>query len=145
MDTNKTNPLMQDIIHTAESFAENFKDHGSFDFSIQSLKLVDDLLGEVRDFIDEEDALYNIYTMVGSYIFEIVRGNFGGNYYWLQKESQPMLVIGEPDYSVTFMAWEKVKGHILKGAEDNIPFYIDGVIQQIERGKQQPGLRVQII
>ena len=136
---------MQDIIHTAESFAENFKARGSFDFSIESLKPVDDLLGEVSDFIDEEDALYNIYTMVGSYIFETVRRNYGGNYYWLQKEEQPMLVIGEPDYSVAFMAWEKAKGRILKGSEDNIPFYIDGVIQQIERGKQQPGLRVQVI
>lgn len=44
MDTDKTNPLMQDIIHTAESFAENFKDRGCFDFSVESLKLADDLL-----------------------------------------------------------------------------------------------------
>lgn len=46
MDTDKTNPLMQDILHTAESFPENFTDRGGFNFSIESLKFVDGLSKE---------------------------------------------------------------------------------------------------
>lgn len=137
-NTSEDNPLMKDSIHTAESFTKNFADWGNFDFSIESLQLVDDLLDEMSDYVsDKEDLLYNTYTMVGSYVFEVVRRKFGGKYYWERKEEQPLLVVGEPDFSVCFRAWEKVKGRLVNGAEDSIPFYVDGIIEHIEKGKQQ--------
>lgn len=71
--------LMTDIIHTAESFAENFKDKGNYDFSRESLLEVNSLLDEIRDYVFDEEALYNCYTMIGSYIFEVARRNYGGN------------------------------------------------------------------
>lgn len=115
--------LNDDIVGTANSFAENFSDKGNFDYSINSLAEVDDLLDEMSDYALDEDAIYNIYTMVGSYVFETARRNYGGKYYWIQEEKQPILIVGEPDFSVAIKAWEKVRDHLEKGAEDNIPFY----------------------
>ncbi len=115
--------LNDDIVGTANSFAENFSDKGNFDYSINSLAEVDDLLDEMSDYALDEDAIYNIYTMVGSYVFETARRNYGGKYYWIQEEKQPILIVGEPDFSVAIKAWEKVRDRIEKGAEDNIPFY----------------------
>ena len=40
--------LMDDIIGTANSFTENFSDKGNFDYSVNSLTEVDDLLDELR-------------------------------------------------------------------------------------------------
>ena len=137
--------LIDDIVETANSFADNFRDKGNFDYSINSLVEVDDLLDEISDYVMDEDAIYNIYTMIGSYVFETARRNYGGKYYWMQDEQQPILVIGEPDFSVSIRAWEKVKSRVEKGVEDNIPFYIKGLNEHIEKGKLQKGYRVMIV
>lgn len=49
--------LFDDIVGTANSFTENFSDKGNFDYSINSLAEVDDLLDEMSDYILDEDAL----------------------------------------------------------------------------------------
>ena len=59
------NELMNDIIHTADHFVENFSQDpvypfikkDSFDYSSESLAVVDELLGELSDFELDEDAL----------------------------------------------------------------------------------------
>lgn len=54
-------------------------------------------------------------------------------------------MIGLPDFSVSIKAWEKVKGRIINGSEDNIPFYVDGVIQCVEKGKMQKGYAATVV
>lgn len=137
--------LMDDIIGTANSFAKNFSDRGNFDFSFDSLATVDDLLEEARDFVVDEDEIYNICTMFGCYVFETARRNYGGEYYWLSNEQQPILVAGEPDFSVSIKAWEKVKGYLKNGSEDSISFYILGYKEHVEKGRGQKGYTALIV
>lgn len=140
------NNLAEDIMHTANSFAENFNDRGSFDYSLNSLDLVEELLDEMSDYIlDDDDVIYNASVMAGSYIFETARRNFGGEYLWDQQERQPVLVTGRPDFSVAIKAWEKARGRIINGTQDNIPFYIDGLKQAVERGRAQKGYTATIL
>lgn len=136
--------LTDDIVSTANAFTKNFRDKGNFDYSIESLGVVDDLLEELSDYAMNEDDLYNIASMVGCYVFETARKNYGGEYQWHQTSEQPVLVAGLPDFSVAIMAWEKVKGRVNNGKEDNIPFYIDGYREHIERGKNEKGYKVLI-
>lgn len=131
--------LMTDIIHTAESFAENFKDKGNYDFSRESLQEVNSLLDEISDYVFDEEALYNCYTMIGSYIFEVARRNYGEKYYWVNDEQQPILVAGEPEFAVSIKAWDKARMYIENGSEDDIQFYIDGYRTHIEKGKKNKG------
>lgn len=138
------NRLEQDIISTAESFAENFSDRGHFDFSIQSLRKLDDILEELCDYKLDNDALNSVSSMAGSYIFEVARRNYGGQYYWVQDRDQPVLVTGEPDYSISIFAFDKVKGRIQNGKEDEIPFYFDGYIEAVTKGKKT-GYRATIV
>ena len=57
------NKLMKDIIHTADSFVENFSQNsvysfiekGAMNYSIESLEVVDRLLEEISDYELEED------------------------------------------------------------------------------------------
>ena len=42
--------LMNDIVSTADAFTSNFSDKGPFDYSIESLVLVDNLLEELSDY-----------------------------------------------------------------------------------------------
>lgn len=138
--------LMTDIIDSANDFVENYHERGIFDYSFKSLHPVDEILDEMSDFIfDDENLVRNASVMVGSYVFETVRKNYGGEYFWIREENQPVLVIGLPDFSVTVRAWEKVKGRIVNGSEDNIPFYIDGVKRAVAQGKEQQGYAAAII
>ena len=72
--------LMVDIINTAEYFVTNFSDKMYLDFSIKSLDEIDDFLDEMCNYDLDEDSIYNIYTMVGSYVFEVARRQYGGRY-----------------------------------------------------------------
>ncbi|WP_138495121.1 hypothetical protein [Paenibacillus pinistramenti] len=128
--------LEQDIISTAESFAANFSDRGNFDFSIQSLRKLDDLLEELGNYKLDNHALDSASSMAGSYIFEVARRNYGGRYFWVQDRDQPVLVTGEPEYSISIFAFDKVKGRIQNGKEDDIPYYFDGYIEAVKKGKQ---------
>ena len=130
------NELMRDIIHTAESFVENFGQKGSFDYSIESLAVVDELLEEISDFEWDEDALYYASSMFGCYVFETARKNYGGEYLWVRDEEQPVLVAGLPDFQVSIRAWQKVRGRLVNGKEDSIPFYIAGYMEHIEHAKK---------
>lgn len=139
--------LMEDIIGTAEGFVKNFSGDSAppflknavFDYSAESLETVDRLLEEfsefAHDFEHDDDALFDCVSMVGCYVFEVARRNYGGEYFWTEEE-QPVLVAGLPDFRVQISAWEKVKGRILNGEEDNIPFYIAGYREHIEHAKK---------
>ncbi len=137
--------LMDDIVSTARSFVENFSDRGKFDYSFESLDAVDSLLDDASDVVDDEEIIFNIRTMAGSYVFETARRNYGGEYYWIPNEQQPILVAGEPDFSVSVKAWEKVGDYLKNGKEDSLSFYIAGYREHIEKGKLQKGYRAIIV
>lgn len=138
------NELMKDIIHTADSFVKNFSGNSDFpfigrdslDYSVESLKAVDQLLEELGDLGMDEDSLFNAASMIGCYVFETARKNYGGEYLWVNGEQQPVLVAGLPDFQVSIRAWEKVRGRITNGMEDNIPFYIAGYKEHIAQAKK---------
>lgn len=137
--------LIDDIVNTAQAYTENFKTLGNLDYSIESLKLVDEHLDEISDFVFSEDDVYNAASMVGCYVFETARRNYGGNYYWIEKEQQPILTAGEPDFAVSIKAWDKVKERLNNGEEDDIVFYINGYKEHIEIGRNKKGYHALII
>ena len=62
-----------------------------------------------------------------------------------RKGTTTLLIAGLPDFFVSIRAWEKVKGRVMNGKEDNIPFYIAGYKEHIERGKNKKGYSVTIV
>ncbi len=136
--------LEQDIITTAESFVNNFSDKGNFDYSVQSLRKLDEMLEELCQYQIDDDTLDSVSSMAGSYIFEVARRNYGGLYFWVQERDQPVLVTGEPEYSISIFAFDKVRGRIRNGKEDDIPYYFDGYIEAVEKGKNT-GYRATIV
>lgn len=95
--------LEQDIIATAESFAINFSDKGNFDFTVESLRKVDDILEEIGDFVlDDQEKLDSVASMVGCYIFEVARRNYGGAYFWVQDRAQPILLLVSQNFRFQF-------------------------------------------
>ena len=141
--------LTDDVVNTANNFVQNMKQYFDtpLDYSIESLEEIDEMLDGLGKRREEmtEDAFFDLYSMTGCYVFETARRNYGGEYFWIQEEGQPGLAAGHPDFLVGIKAWEKVKGRLIKGEEDNIPFYIAGYKEHIEIGRAKPGYHVTIV
>lgn len=136
--------LQQTIIETAEEFGKGSGSEDALDFSVKSIEILDLLLDEAADFLEGEN-LENFVPVAGCYLFEVARRNFGGTYYWNEQQNQPILVTGEPEYHVAIMTFEKVKDRMVNGEEDNLPYYFQGYVEAVERGKKQKDYRALIV
>jgi hypothetical protein len=134
-----TNDIAKSAAFFVSSSSDKFK---GLDFSVKSLEVVDQALEEASDFYNEmnEDQQQNLIKTVGSYIFEVARRNFGGRYFWYDQLNQPILVTGQPKFEVSILAFDKVKGRLVNGKEDNIPFYFAGYTERVE--KEESGMIV---
>jgi hypothetical protein len=133
----------KDMIKSSDFFVSSSSDRfAGLDYSIKSLEVIDNVLEEASDFYDDMDEgpKNNVINSVGSYIFEVARRNFGGRYFWYDKLNQPILVTGQPDFEVSILAFEKVKGRLINGKEDNIPFYFAGYVERVKN--KQSGMIV---
>lgn len=126
----------QDIQKSAAYFVDRSKEryHG-LDYSVASLAVVDEMLEEAMDFYPDmnENQKQSLISSVGSYIFEVARSNYGGRYFWYDRLNQPIFVTGQPDFEVSILAFEKVKGRLENGSEDNIPFYFAGYTERVTK------------
>jgi Cys-tRNA synthase (O-phospho-L-seryl-tRNA:Cys-tRNA synthase) len=133
----------KDMISSADFFlktsSERFK---GLDFSVKSLEVVESALDEASEFYEDmnQEQRHNLIKTIGSYIFEVARRKYGGKYFWYDQLTQPILVTGQPDFEVSILAFEKVKGRLENGKEDNIPFYFAGYEERVNN--KQSGLIV---
>lgn len=99
----------------------------NLDYSTESLAALDTMLDEASQSSLDDQTMKLLITQAGSYIFEVARRKYGGKLYWYDELNQPILVIGQPEFELSFLAFEKVKGRLQNGSEDNIPFFFDGI------------------
>ncbi|MDO5616687.1 MAG: hypothetical protein Q4G16_10885 [Cruoricaptor ignavus] len=136
--------FINDSSANAERIIQSFNEKydGAFDYSVESLESLDELLDNFADFKDQmdEEMMSDLIAQAGSYIFEVARRNFGGKYYWYEQLNQPIFVTGQPEFETSILAFEKVKGRIENGTEDNIPFYFAGYVERVKN--KQSGMIV---
>lgn len=131
----KTEDLKQftsDMQANAAALVKQFSET-NLDFSIDSLQALDEIIEENTPFFKQADdeTKRKMIIKIGSYIFEVARQNFGGRYFWYDRLDQPILVTGQPEFEMSLLAYEKVKGRFMNGTEDNIPFFFDGYVQGV--------------
>ncbi len=128
------------VVSTAEGCVEHYKGKygDALDFSVGSLVTIDTILDDSAGSLSrmEEAQQTWIISSVGSYIFEVARRNYGGKFYWHDQKNQPIFVTGQPDFEISIMAFEKVKGRLNNGKEDNIPYYFKGYTERVEKAKK---------
>jgi len=133
----------RDMIKSADLFVSSTSARFSgLDFTIQSLAVIEEALSEAAPYYSgmNETERKKLIHSIGSYVFEVARRNVGGKYFWYDKLDQPILVTGQPEFEVSILAFEKVKGRLENGQEDNIPFYFEGYMERVKN--KQPGMIV---
>ena len=115
---------------------------GRLDFSIDSLKAVDEMLEEASAYVADLDeaVVAGLVQQVGCYVLEVGRRAFGGEYFWHEEGEQPILVVGEPEAHVALMTWSKVVGRLTGDVADDIVFFFHGFAEKA--ATPEPGANV---
>jgi len=106
-------------------------EEGALDYSPASLRAVDDMLD---DFHRQSAPLPDdLHFLAASYVFEVVRREFGGRYLRGDDDDPFVLVIGDAGAQVGVMAFSRVMGRTLNGTEDDLVRFHDGIAPAIAR------------
>lgn len=124
------NAIHEEVVSTAERAVAALQERagGRLDGSVESLKVVDEMLVEVAEYVADLDeaVVTNLVQQLGCYVLEVGRRAYGGTYFWHEEGEQPILVVGEPEAHVALMTWSKVTGRITGDEGDDIVFFFDG-------------------
>ena len=138
--------LTQQMISLAAEGVDFFEVRfDGFDYTQASLAVVEELLHEASDFYENMSAERQdqIVEQVGAYVFEVARRNFGGRYFWYDTGDQPILSTGLPVFEISLLVYDKVRGRLKNGPEDNIPFFFEGYAERVRQAK--PGDKAMIV
>ncbi|HEY9027970.1 MAG TPA: hypothetical protein VIP05_27005 [Burkholderiaceae bacterium] len=138
------NAIHEEVLATAERAVAALQERagGRLDGSVDSLKVVDEMLVEVSEYVADLDeaVVTSLVQQLGCYVLEVARRAYGGEYFWHEEGEQPVLVVGEPEAHVALMTWSKVTGRITGDEGDDIVFFFDGFAAKAAR--PEPGSNV---
>ena len=128
------NAIEQEVTTAAERAIASLQSRagGRLDFSVDSLKAVDEMLEEASAYVADLDeaVVTGLVQQLGCYVLEVGRRAFGGEYYWHEEGEQPILVVGEPEAHVALMTWSKVVGRLTGDVGDDIVFFFHGFAEK---------------
>lgn len=129
--------LTQQIIDAGAKAAESCKSRpgGTLDFTEASLSVVEEMLAEAAQYASEltPGQLKGLAQQFGSYILEVGRREFGGRYFWHEQRDQPVLIVGEPNFRIAIITWDKVRGRVSGDEGDNIVFFYSGFAERVRK------------
>lgn len=122
--------LAQHIADTAARAVATLRERSNdaLDYSEISLAVVEEMLAEASQYLTKmpEEQVDGLVQLLGCYLLEVGRREFGGRYCWHDGRNQPVLVVGEPEYRVAMIAFDKIRGRLSGDVGDNIPFFYEG-------------------
>lgn len=141
-------PSMDELARQVADKAERAVDqlrgrsNDGLDYSESSLSIVEEMLAEAADFVVDmpDEQIDALVSMLGAYVLEVGRREFGGKYYWHDDRDQPVLVVGEPQRRVAILTFDKIRGRLSGDEADNIPFFYQGFAERARTG--EPGANV---
>jgi hypothetical protein len=114
---------------------------GRLDYSPGSLSVVEEMLEEAAVYTDqlEEKDRNALVELFGSYILMVAFEEHGGAFSWFEQRTQPVLVVGEPEYHMAIITFDKVRGRLEGDKADDIPFFYQGFSERVRSAR--PGTR----
>ena len=138
------NAILEEVTAAAERAVVSLQARagGRLDYSVGSLRAVDEMLVEASAYVAELDeaVVTGLVQQLGCYVLEVGRRAFGGEYFWHEEGEQPILVVGEPAAHIALMTWSKVVGRLTGDESDDIVFFFDGFAAKAAR--PEPGSSV---
>ena len=140
----KLDDLVKQISDKAERAVDQLRGRSGngLDYSEASLAVIEEMLGEASNFVNEMPAEQTdaLVHLLGCYVLEVGRREFGGKYYWYDARDQPVLVVGEPEFKVAIIVFDKVRGRLSGDEADSITFFYQGFAERVRSA--EPGTDV---
>lgn len=134
------NDLKEQIMEKAKLAVSQFQERagGVLNYSEDSLSAIEEILTEASEFINEisEEQINALIHLAGSYILAVAANEFDGQFYWHEQQNQPIFVVGEPDFNIAIIAFNKVKGRLSGDAAENIPFFYKGFAERARKANK---------
>ena len=134
MNTQDTD-LHRQVAEKAQLAVAQFQERagGRLDYSEQSIEMVEEMLAEAAQFAGQmpDTDQHALVQLMGSYILEVAQRQLGGSYQWHGGRDQPVLVVGEPEFSVAIITFDKVRGRLGGDEADNVVFFFRGFADRI--------------
>ena len=131
--------LLLDVQSAAERAVSISRSRASstLDYSPSSFSVVEEMLTEAHKYVAGlgPSQIDGLITSIGSYLLESARRTVGGTYRWLEKQKQPVLIVGEPAFHVALATFDKVRGRLMGDPGDNIPFHMDGFMARAKQAR----------
>jgi hypothetical protein len=129
--------LVDEVQRVAAGIAATRPDR--LDYSEGSLAVIEEMLAEAAEYVDgmTEELATDIAEQTGCYILEVGRRKHGGRYVWYEARNAPVLLVGEPEFRVAMLTWDKTRGRLSGDEADNIPFFYEGFAGRVRSA--QPG------
>jgi hypothetical protein len=107
---------------------------GGLDYSVKSLSIVEEMLDEASRYASQmpEADRNALVELFGSYILAVAHRAHGGKFYWFEQRKQPILVVGQPNFEVSIITFDKVRGRLSGDKADNIPFFYEGFAARVK-------------
>lgn len=133
------NELKEQVLDKATFAVAQFQERAvsALDYSEASLSAIEDMLDEASNFIDElpEEEINALTHLAGSYVLAVAANEFGGQFYWHEQQDQPVFVVGEPEFNVAIITFNKVRGRLNGDTADNLPFFYKGFAERARQAK----------
>lgn len=138
-------PMTNQVQINAASAVEQLQSRagGRLDYSPASLQAVEEMLAEAATQSLKPQACEALVELLGCYILEVGFREFGGKWSWYEKGAQPVLIVGEPEFHVAMMSFDKVRGRLSGDVGDNIPFFYAGFSERARSA--EPGVRASYV
>jgi hypothetical protein len=96
------------------------------DYTPASLEAVESILAEASAQVLTPASKEALIELLGCYILEVGFRQHGGRFSWYEERKQPVLIVGEPEFHVAMIAFDRVRGRLSGDLGDNIPFFYQG-------------------
>jgi hypothetical protein len=103
------------------------------DYSPASLRQLDNLLADFHS--HGATAPPELVVGAGCYLLEVARREHGGGYQTFTAEDPLVLVVRHGAGQVGLLAMSKVRGRVVNGPEDDLPFFYEGFTGAIREGR----------
>lgn len=132
MATHK-NELYEEVLAWAHNAIFNSPSWGlnQLDYSAKSVSVVEMILAELaeKNLSLSDEQMTMISQEYGCYLLIAAHKLYGGEFYWNAEVEQPMLIVGEPQASIVFLTWNKIKGRLLGETQDHIGYFFESFAQ----------------
>jgi hypothetical protein len=118
-----------------EAFLDQLEEAGApvgraqLDGTAGSLRALDDLLGEFHTHVGE--APPEVVSGAAGYLMEVARREHGGVYQSGGEDDPLVLVVQHDRGRVGLLATSKVRGRVVNGPEDDLPFFYEGFARAV--------------